>query len=70
MPGGEDLISLPEEVINNMSTDQKVCYKLVAAVKAGALPNDMQEMMCGAMCHARWLTTAQRLLFLWTRKHG
>ena len=27
-------------------------------------------MMCGAMCHARWLTTAQRLLFLWTRKHG
>ena len=70
MPGGEDLISLPEEVISNMSTDQKVCYKLVAAVKAGMLPNDMQEMMCGAMCHARWLTTAQRLLFLWTRKHG
>ena len=69
LPGGEDLINLPEEVVNKMSTDQKSCYKLVGAVKAGSLPPSLQEMLCGKLCHARWLTTAQRIIFLWTRKH-
>ena len=41
-----------------------MCYKLVAAVKTGHLPNAMQEMHCGPLCHARWSTTAQRILFL------
>ena len=27
-------------------------------------------MMCGPLCHARWLTTGQRLVYMWTRKHG
>ena len=53
-----------------MSTDQCQCYKLVKAVKEGRLPKEMQEMMCGPLCHARWLTTGQRLVYMWTRKHG
>ena len=52
-----------------MSTDQKVCYKLVEAVKSGHLPPNMQEMQCGPLSHARWLTTGESILFLWTRKH-
>ena len=40
-----------------MSTDLQMCYKMVAAVKSGHLPNAMQEMQCGPLCHARWLTT-------------
>ena len=67
MAGGEDLIYIREEVLDKMSTDQKTCYKLVQAVKAGALPVELQEMLCGPLCHARWLTTAQRLIFMWTR---
>jgi hypothetical protein len=70
MPGGEDLISLPEEVVAKMSTDQKSCYNLVQAVKAGSLPPALQEMQCGPICHARWLTTAQRIIYMWTRDHG
>jgi len=70
MPGGEDLISLPEEVVAKMSTDQKACYNLVQAVKAGSLPPAQQEMRCGPICHARWLTTAQRIIYMWTRDHG
>ena len=70
LPGGEDLISIPQKVLDKMSTDQKVCYKLVEALKAGHLPPAMQEMLCGPLCHARWLTTAQGIAFLWTRKHG
>ena len=70
LPGGEDLIAMPENVVNSMSTDQRTSYKLVQAVKEGSLPLNMQEMHCGPLCHARWLTTAQRLVFMWTREHG
>ena len=70
MQGGEDLIYLPDDVVNNMSSDQKICYKLVKAVKAGVLPGELQEMLCGTLNHSRWLTTAERIVFLWTRKHG
>ena len=68
--GGEDLVSLPGDVVKNMSTDQKACYKLVQAVKAGKLPPELQDMKCGRICHARWLTTAECIIFMWTREHG
>ena len=53
-----------------MSTDQKTCYKLVKELKSGILPKELQEIQCGPLCHARWLTTAQRTVFMWTRQHG
>ena len=70
MPGGEELISLPEKVVDSMSTDQKTCYKLVKELKSGILPKELQEIQCGPLCHARWLTSAQRTVFMLTRKHG
>lgn len=70
LPGNESLLYIPENVVNSMSTDQQTCYKLIEAVKSGNLPQAMREMQCGPLCHARWLTTAQRLVFMWTRKHG
>ena len=53
MPNGEPLIDIPQDVLGKMSTDQKVCYRLINAVKAGKLPQEMQEMKCGAISHAR-----------------
>ena len=70
LPGGEEYIVIPEAVLATMSTDQKTSYKLCQAVRAGSLPKEMQEMQPGKLNHARWLTTAQRIVFLWTRKHG
>ncbi|KAF0297732.1 hypothetical protein FJT64_004840 [Amphibalanus amphitrite] len=70
MPGGEDLIPIPEEVLTEMSNDQRNCYQLVMAVKSGHLPERLRQMKCGPLCHARWLTTGQRILFLRTRKHN
>ena len=70
LPGGEELVTLQGEVLEKMSTDQKTCYKLVKAVREGSLPKGMQDMLCGPLCHARWLTTGQRLVFMWTRVHG
>lgn len=70
MTGGEDLIYLPDDVLKTMSTDQKISYKLVKGVKAGVLPEELQDILCGTLNHARWLTTGQRIVYLCTRKHG
>ena len=55
LPGGEDLIHIPDEVLRKMSTDQKTSYTLVKAVKKGILPSEMQEILCGPLCHARFI---------------
>ena len=39
-------------------------------MKDGALPESLQYFRCGSLSHARWLTTGERLLFLYTRKHN
>ena len=70
LPGGEELIEIPDSVLVTMSTDQQMSYRLVKAVKSGVLPPELQEIQCGTISHARWLTTAQSLVFMWTRKHG
>ena len=70
VPGGEDLIEIPSNIVETMSTNQKLCYKLVEAVKSGKFPTALQDMTCGKLSHARWLTTGQRIIYLWTRKHG
>ena len=53
LPGGEDLISIPDQILKTMSTDQKTSYTLVQAGKKGILPKEMEEMLCGPICHAR-----------------
>ena len=58
LPGGEDLISIPEAVLKTMSTDQRTSYTLVEAVKKGMLPKEMQEILCGPLCHVRFVTNA------------
>ena len=55
LPGGEELIQIPEEVLRKMSTDQRTSYTLVEAVKKGILPSEMQEILCGPLCHARFI---------------
>ena len=51
--GGEDLISIPEQILKTMSTDQKTSYTLVQAGKKGILPKEMVQIVCGLICHAR-----------------
>ena len=68
--GGEDLIDIPEHIIESLSTDQKNCYLLVNAVKSGNLDRKLASIKCGPLNHSRWLTTGQALLMLWTRNHG
>ena len=69
LPGGEDLIDLPEDIVKTLSTDQHNCYLLVKAIKSGNLSRDLANKKGGPINHARWLTTGQALLMLWVREH-
>ena len=53
LPGGEDLVSIPDQILKTMSTDQRTSHTLVEAIKKGILLKEMQEMLCGPLCHAR-----------------
>ena len=67
---GPPLIKLPDEVLQDLSTDQHYGYKLVCAVREGVFPARMALLEIGPVNHSRWLTTANRLLRLWVSKHG
>ena len=67
---GPDLIALPDEVVNDLSTDQELSYKLVKAIRSGHLPRDIAMRKPGAIVHSRWLTFAENLCFMWMSDHG
>ena len=67
IPELEELIEIPQNVVESMSHDSKQCYILAKAIKTGHLPQNMQYMKCGTLNHARWTTGGERILFLWTR---
>ncbi|QQP40751.1 Uncharacterized protein FKW44_017171 [Caligus rogercresseyi] len=67
---GPPLIKLPDEVIQDLSTDQHYGYKIVCAVREGVLPAKLALLEIGPVNHSRWLTTANRFLRLWVSKHG
>ena len=69
LPGGEDLIDIPDEIVKTLSTDQHNCYLLVKAIKSGNLSRDLANKKGGPINQARWLTTGQALLMLWVRDH-
>ena len=53
IPVTEELPELPEDIVKSLSTDQKICYKLVKAVMKGSLPINLQDLKCGPLSHAR-----------------
>lgn len=70
LPGGEDLIDLPEEIVKGLCTDAQICYMYCQALKSGILSPKLMELKPGPIVHSRWLTTGEALLFMWPRKHG
>ena len=66
----EDLPPMPDEVAKDLSTDQKHSFKLWNAIRTGIVSVELDSLACGKIDHARWLTTANRFLVLWTKKHG
>jgi hypothetical protein len=53
---------LPEIDVKTLSSDQLYLYKMCQAVLSGDCPIDLAMMIPGPLNHARWLTTASRIL--------
>ena len=70
IPGLEELMDIPQDIVKNMSTDSSIFYQLGLAVKSGMLSKQLGTKKCGNICHSRWLTTGEALLFLWVSEHG
>ena len=58
---------LEEEVLNDLSRDQRLLYQYCLAVGSGHLSPDVAVQVAGPLNHARWLTLATRILQLYTR---
>ena len=63
-----DFSAIPSEVITldstELSTDQQYLLQIYNAVSSGECPNELALKNPGKMHHARWLTTANRILRL------
>lgn len=70
IPGLEELMAIPQDVVKNMSTDSSVFYQLGLAVRTGKLSKELGTKKSGNICHSRWLTTGEAILFLWVSHHG
>ena len=64
------LIELDEDIIADLSTDQKYGYRMVNAIRTKDVPVDLANLDIGPLCHSRWLTTAYRFMRLYVCKHG
>ena len=67
---GEPLITLIDDIVKDLSTDQAYGYRITQAIRAGELPKDLALLEIGPVSHSRWLTTANRLCRMWVSKHA
>ena len=67
---GHDLIDLKDEIVNDLSDDQKYGYRIVKAIRSGHMPPDLCSLGIGPVNHSRWLTTANRFLRMYCSEHG
>ena len=63
-----DMPEVSEDVVEQLSTDQKYLYEMVTAVSKGHVPERLARTTPGKMAHSRWLTTASRVLRLYVTK--
>ena len=57
-----NFVTLPDDVIEDLSTDQLYAYRFCWAVVLGEANQDLQLMEVGPIVHSRWLTLGCRIL--------
>ena len=50
---GLPLVGLEQNIIEDLSTDQKYGYHIVTAIRNGTIPDDLDKMEIGPLCHSR-----------------
>ena len=58
---------ISDEVVSDLSRDQKLLYRYIKAVSSGVVPPSLVTQQVGQINHSRWLTLAIRMLQLYTR---
>ena len=61
------LPEIPDQVADDLSTDQRLLLRYSRAVAAGAVSPELARAKPGPLNHSRWLTLAIRVLVLYTR---
>lgn len=56
---------LPQNVMNDLSKDQRYLYDIVHAIQSGTINASLKDKKPGPICMARWLTLACRILRLY-----
>ena len=64
-----DIIPMEDEVLKDLSADQKYLYDIVTAIKSGHMSVELKCKKIGPHNHARWLNLANRLCRLWCSIH-
>ena len=67
---GERLIDLQPEIVKGLSTDANLSFCLSQIASTGVMTDELAQMMAGKVCHARWLTIAEKFLEMWLRHQG
>lgn len=62
-----NLIDIDENVVKDLSRDQKLLYRYIKAISEGSVSQQLAVQVAGPLNHSRWLTLAIRLLQLYTR---
>lgn len=72
IPGSElgALVELPDDVLKDLSSDQKLLYKLVKMVKTGVKVPDIEKYEIGGISLARWLTHSAAVILIYCSKHN
>ncbi len=61
------MIELPPDVVQDLSTDQRMLYEYTLGISEGKIDPVWASRKCGPLNHARWLTLAIRVIMIYTR---
>ena len=64
-PVASELPTIPSNVLKDLSTDQEYLYNIALAISNGKFTDGLAKQKPGGISHARWLTSASRILRLY-----
>ena len=66
---GEELREIPDEVVSQLSTDQKYLYQIVNMIRSGNLNQKVLKHVIGPLNHSWWLPGVSTVCRVWVSKH-
>jgi hypothetical protein len=67
LPVSTTVVRPPDEIVRDLSNDQRLLLEYLLGISSGEIDENYIKRKPGPVSHARWLTTATRILILYTR---